>query len=121
MDWLLKIDPNVLIPTVLVLGTWLWKKVRGEKNQTVNQIVDSVIENFAHEILDRYTVGAGNTAEYLKRVRKYIEERIWEVLAKRGVPKNGVTVSLVNQATERWTAWVGNQVTQIRRSKGAER
>lgn len=118
MDWLSRLDPNVIVPVLVAIGGWLWRKASGEKKADSKGVIGSVIENFAQEVLDRYSVNAGDTTEYLKRVRKYIDERAWPVLSKRGIPKNRVTQSLLNAAIEEWTAWVGSNVRQIRRDKG---
>ena len=115
-SWFAKSDPTVLIPTVLTLGGWLWHKIRGEKTQTLSQIVKTVFDNFAHEMLDKASV-QDDVTEYLKKARKYMEERMWTVLKKRGVPKNRVTEKLAHEAIEKSTVWLAGKIRELKIGK----
>jgi hypothetical protein len=117
-DWFGKLDPNVVVPVAIAVGSWLWHKVSGEKKTDNAKAIDSIIQNFANEVLDSYTPSSGDVTEYLKRVRKYMEDRVWLVLQKRGIARNRTTETLVNIAIEAWTAWVGSNVRRIREAKG---
>lgn len=121
MEWLSKLDPNIVVPIVIALGGWLWRKARGEKKADDRTIIDSIVENFAMEMTDTYHVNdTRSIADYLKQARSYIDERIWNVLAKRGIKKTPIVKALVNEAVERWTAWLGKQILASREMKRLE-
>ena len=117
-SWLNQIDPNIVLPIFATGLGWIWNKIRGEKKQDTRSIIDSVIGNFVHEMLDRYSLDSGDVSAYLKRARKFVDDRIWDVLKKRGVPKNKLTIQFVNAALERGTAELGKEVAKIRREAG---
>jgi len=117
-NWISHLDPNVVFGIVGTGLTWLYHKASGKKAESITSIIDSIINNFVHELLDSYVPANGDVTEYLKKARKYIEDRIWIVLAKRKVPKNSITVKLVHEATERCTAWLASEVREIRQRAG---
>lgn len=117
-SWLSKIDPNVVVPLLGGLATWVWHRVSTNTKADWEGIVKAMLATLTTEILDRYTTDAGDTVEYLKRVRKYFEDRAWSVLSKRGVPRNKTTEAILNRGIEEATAFVGDEVNRIRRDKG---
>ena len=111
MEWISKLDPNIIAPVVIGIGTWLWRKLRSEKKSDDRSVIDSVMETFAAELLDSYHVNdSRSVTEYLKQARAYIDARIWIVLAKRGIKKSRLSRMLVDQSIEQWSAWVGRQL-----------
>jgi hypothetical protein len=117
-NWISSLDPNAVFAVVTTVGAWLYNKASGKKSESVSSVVGSVINNFVHELLDSYVPANGDVTEYLKKSRKYIEERIWVVLAKRKIPKNSTTIKLVNEATERSTSWLASEIRDIRKGSG---
>jgi hypothetical protein len=117
-SWINHLDPNVVFGVVAGGLTWLYNKASGKKSESVNSIIDSIINNFVHELLDSYVPGDGDVTEYLKKARKYIEDRIWTVLSKRGIPKNSLSIKLVHEATERCTAWLASEIRVTRQRAG---
>jgi hypothetical protein len=114
-DWLSKIDPTVAVTVLTTVGGWLWNKARGKKTESLQSIIGSMIDNLVHELVDSYSSGSGiGVADYLKTARKYIDERAWTVLKKRGVPRNAETEKLLHQAIERGTAWLANEVRSLK-------
>lgn len=116
MDWLTKIDPNNVLFALSVfgtLGTWVYHKIRGEKTDSFSSIIGHVMDNFIAELMDQYVPTEDVTA-YLKKARDYIEERVWTVLSKRGVPRIPLTESLVHSAIEKGTAYLGNELAKRR-------
>jgi hypothetical protein len=103
---------------VTTVGAWLYSKASGKKSESVSSIISNIVNNFVHELLDSYVPSNGDVAEYLKKSRKYIEERIWTVLAKRKIPKNSTTIKLVHEATERCTLWLATEIREIRQRSG---
>lgn len=112
MDWLMKLDPNFVIPLLIGGATWLYRKVSGKKEADSSSIIDSIFETFAHELLDTYA-GEDLTA-YLKKSRDQMTAKVWSVLSKRGLPKNALTQKLVNAAIEKWSAWIASQLLPLR-------
>lgn len=117
--WLTKLDPNVIVPTVLAVSTWLWHRVAGEKAKTVEQVVSSVVGAILSEIADKIPASAPIDT-WLKGARKYIEDRVWAALKKRGVPRNRVTESFVHAATEAATHRLAEALARERRAKQKE-
>lgn len=117
-DWLSKIDPTVALTVVTTVGGWLWNKARGKKVESLQSIISSVIDNLVHELIDNYSSGNSNVTEYLKTARKYIDDRAWTVLKKRGIPRNATTEKFLHQAIERGTSWLAGEVRSLRASGG---
>lgn len=116
-SWLAQIDPSIVASVAVAGLTWVWNQARGKKKASQTDVLSNVMENFVQELADRYTPASGDVTEYLKRARKYIDERMWPVLAKRGIPKNKTTQTLANAALERATAWLGAEVRKLRGNK----
>jgi len=117
-NWITHLDPNAVLAVVGTAATWLYHKASGKKSESLNSIVSNIINNFVHELLDSYVPANGDVTEYLKKSRKYIEDRIWIVLSKRKIPKNSTTIKLVHEATEKSTSWLASEVREIRRRSG---
>jgi hypothetical protein len=117
-NWITHLDPNAVLAVVGTAAAWLYHKASGKKNESISSIINNIINNFVHELLDSYLPASGDVTEYLKKSRKYIEDRIWIVLAKRNIPKNSTTARLVHEATERCTSWLASEVREARQRSG---
>lgn len=116
MDWLNRIDPNIIISVGISLATWLWHKAAGKKAAVVEDIVSDAVRAILSEIVDHVPSNVP-VDTYLKGARDYVERRIWTALQKRGVPKNSTTIRLVNAAIERATSQLGAEIAEERRRK----
>jgi hypothetical protein len=106
-----------VVTVVTTVGGWLWNKARGKKAESLQSIIASMIDNLVHELVDNYS-GNTSVADYLKTARKYIDERAWIVLKKRGVPRNATTEKFLHQAIERGTSWLASEVRSLKASGG---
>lgn len=112
-DWLGQTNPNLVIPMVGAVATWLWAKAHGDKNSTWRSLIDSVLHTFMVEMLDQY-LPTMDVQTFLKQARATTEKKIWTVLAKRGVPQNKTTEKWVHEAIEKSSAWLGNEAAKLR-------
>ncbi len=117
-NWISSLDPNAVLAIATTVGAWIWNKANGKKTESITSIVNSIIDNFGHEFMDSYVTKNENLTEYLKLAREYINDRIWIVLTKKGIPKNSTTIKLVDAASERTTVWMAEEIRDIRRRSG---
>lgn len=116
LNWLLKIDPTVAFSVLVGVATWTYHKLAGKKADAIEDIVGGAVRAILAEVADK--VPANVPIEtYLKGARDYIEQRIWRALEKRGVPKNGVTMRLVNGAIEQATARLAERIANDRAAR----
>lgn len=125
MDWLGKLDPNVVVPVVVSLAGWLYHLWRGDQKSQAKatdtrnaSVMDSIVDNFIYSLLDKYPLGV-DVDTYLKNSRKYIEEKIWDVAQKRGIPKNATTELLFHAALERGSVLLAQEVSKLRQLRTA--
>jgi DNA polymerase III delta subunit len=106
---------KIVIPVAITLGAWIWAKVTGkrEEKKENRSLLDDIVENFIYELLDKYPLKV-DVETYLKHSRAYIEERIWKIAAKRGVPRNKTTEKLLHAAIERGTRLLASEVNKLR-------
>lgn len=110
MDWS-KLDPDTVVTVLGFLGTvamYLWNKARGKTTETFRETIAKAFDSMVTELLGKYS--GEDVAEYLKTGRKYISERLTEVMTKRNIPRNPLTERLVNEAMEAATAKLGNEI-----------
>lgn len=114
MDWLHRLDPNVVVPIlspmIMAFGGWLWAKIRGEKHDGFAEVIEGVFRSFVQEQFAKYE--SGDVAAYVQQARAWFEKKIWEVLAKRSVPRNAITEALVHAAVEHATADLAEKLQQ---------
>lgn len=115
MDWGGLLE-KLAIPAAVTIGTWIWAKVTGKKEQKreTRSILDDIVENIIYELLDKYPLGV-EVETYLKNSRGYIAQKIWTVATKRGIPRNKVTEQLFNAALERGTKLLAHEITELRK------
>lgn len=116
LTWLLKLDPNVVIPVLATVGAWLYHKVAGKRAETVDRIVSGVVGSILAEIVD-HVPSSVPVETYLKGARQYVEDRVWKVLQKRGVPKNAMTTKIVHAALEQAVESLGKKLAEERRKQ----
>ena len=116
--WLLKTDPTIVFGVLVSVGTYVWRKIAGDKAQTVDKIVSGAVEAILSEIVDHVPDNVP-VETYLKGARDYVERRIWTALGKRGVKPNALTTRLVNAAIEQATASLGKKIAAERRARSA--
>jgi hypothetical protein len=116
LPWLLKLDPNVVVPVLLTVGGWLYHKIAGKNAETLERIVAGVIGSILSEIVD-HVPSSVPVETYLKGARLYVEDRVWKVLQKRGVPKNATTEKLVHMALEEAVNQLGKKLAEERRKQ----
>ncbi len=120
ISWLSKLDPNVVVPVVVTVGGWLWRKVRGEKQTKVERTIKAAIGSILAEVVD--LVPAGVSIEtYLKTSRGYVEKYVWKALEKRGIPKNKATEKIVHMCIEEAARELAEELAEHRKAKLAER
>lgn len=82
------LDPNVLIPLLGFVASWLYHKIKGDKTQSIRELLDSVVTQVI------YSPGVD-----LDNVRSRAEARILELLARKNV-KGKLAEALVHEFTE---------------------
>lgn len=115
LHWLYQTNPTVVLPFVGGLLAWLWHKVTGQKTANFTDIINAAMANMMNEWLDKYKKSdvKPDLKNYVAQARAYIESKIWDVLTKRGVPKNSLTTPLVHAAVENATLWLGNRIAEL--------
>lgn len=115
LNWISKIDPNLLITLASALATaavWGYHKLRGDATESLSEICDSIVANLMHEVLDDYS--DQDLDVFLDTARAKIETNFWTIAEKRGIPKNAISIAVVHAATERGTAWLADQIKKRR-------
>ena len=113
-DWLSKISPDAALGALTflgTLGTWAWARGKQTQSFSSSNIIDDIMENFLHELLDDYNE-TDKIATYLNHARDFVEKQAWKVLAKRKIPRNAVTERLLHAAIERMTAKLANKIAE---------
>lgn len=99
VNWLSKVDPNIVIPVVTTVGAWLWRKVAGKKANDIERTIKGAIGSLLAEVIDMVPPGV-SVEQYLKTSRGYVEKYVWRALQKRGIPKNKTTEKIVHMVLE---------------------
>lgn len=126
MNWS-KLDPDHVIYALTFLSSvagWLWKKAHGEKQATFKETVNAVIDSIVLEMfgeLDDSDVLRVNIQGYLASTRARVEKHGWDVLSKRGVPRNAATERLFHAAIERASAMVARDLVDRRNAAAARK
>lgn len=115
LHWLYQTNPTIVLPFFGGLLTWLWNKISGKKTANFTDIINAAMANMMNEWLDKYKKAdvKPDLKTYLAQARTYIEGKIWDVLSKRGVPKNSLTTGIVHAAVENSTLWLGNRIAEL--------
>lgn len=113
LNWLSKVDPNVVLPVLFTVGGWLWHKVAGKKANTIERTVKGAIGSILAELVDIIPPGV-RVETYLKTSRGYVEKYVWKALQKRGIPKNKTTEKLVNMVLEEATHELADELAAKR-------
>ena len=111
MDWS-KLSPDHIIAIATVIGslaTWFYHKVKGDKKVSMSSLLDDIVGNILHEFLDDYNDEP--MTEYLDKARKYLDDNLWAIAQKRGIPR-GLYDLLVHAAIERGTKWLADEVAK---------
>lgn len=113
IHWIAQTNPNVVLPVLGVVATWVWNRAHGDKTAIWRSLIDSILHTFMVELLDKYDPKT-DVAAFLTRARTEVESKVWTVLAKRGVPRNPTTERWVHEAIEKASAWLGNEAAKLR-------
>jgi hypothetical protein len=119
LNWILKLDPNVVVPVLVTVGGWLYSKVRGKKTDTIERTIKGAIIALLSEVVDLVPAGVP-IEKYLKNSRSYVEKYVWSALTKRGIPRNKTTERIVHMALEEATSELAKQLADERRKKAEE-
>ncbi len=92
LDWLAKLDPNVVIPLATGIVGWLWHQVRSDNHDSIVELASG----FARQLVQLY-LEQGGTRENATR---WLEERLWSRLALRGYARNATLERLVHPVIE---------------------
>lgn len=104
LDWLGKIDPNVVVGIVSALVAWLYHKARGDKQQDLRDLVYGTIAAEVHRIVD--------SPELHDKARALLFDAAWKGLDLLKVPKNATTNLLVSAAVETGMAELARLLAQ---------
>lgn len=93
MDWLSKLDPNVIAAVVTALGSlviWIYHRAKGDKVDTIQTMLESVVGSLAHDLLaDTKTI---------PEAQVWLETKLWDTLTVHGIKKTDQTQLLVTTA-----------------------
>ncbi len=105
MDYLSKIDPNILFPAILAIGGWLYHKARGDKQTTLADTLEGVMRNVLHDLLPLIEADSTEAA-----IREKVTDLAWKGLTKAGVSHGKIADALVKAAIEHTVADVRDEV-----------
>lgn len=111
LNWISGLDPNLVATLLTAAGAgvvWVYHQIKGDKQESATDLVNSILANFAHELLDEYNGEA--LASYMEKARTKFEGMIWDVLAKRGVQKSSLLEPIVHLGVEQASQWLGSQL-----------
>ncbi len=98
MDTLSKIDPNTVLQIVgglFAIGLWIYHKAKGDGRATLADTLVGVMRNVLGDLLP--TLSQDSTQSEL---RAMVTSLAWTGLERAGVPRNGISETLVNAAIE---------------------
>ena len=116
-SWIGHANPTVVIPAIGTGVAFLYHTIRGDKKAAATDrkaLVNSVIDNLGHELLDKYG-SEQDVTTFVKQARAYIDKNAWPALEKRGIPRNAVTEQWFHEGLERGTAALTKQVLVLRK------
>ncbi len=116
-SWLGKIDPDTVVWVVSIAGSFVWSRLWGKAREGVEKAIDAVVDNFILEFLDREPHPSIELNGYVDRARKFIDDRAWPILAKRGVKRSKTAEALLNAAIERGTAKLRREIAERRKAR----
>ncbi len=102
MDFLSKLDPNVvlvLVGAATSLAGWIYHKAKGDKTDEHADTFQGVMRNVLHDLLP---VLRFDTTQ--AELRVLVGTLAWKGLAKAGIPKNGLSEAIVNAGIEHTVA-----------------
>ncbi len=103
-----KLDPNVaalLIGAGVSLVTWLYHKARGQKSDTLADVISGIVDNAIHTaVVEADSDPSGTVA--------LVENGLWFSLLKAKVPRNATTEMLVHAAVQQGVAAAIDQAKQ---------
>jgi outer membrane murein-binding lipoprotein Lpp len=120
IQWLSKVDPNVAIGVLSLVGTvagWAYRKARGEQTSSFRETINAAVDSMAFEMFAEITdaeAARANAQGFLASVRARVEKHAWSVLEKRGVPRTALTERIVHEAIERASAMLARELAERR-------
>ncbi len=116
MDWLLKLDPNVVFPVVVGLATWVYRQIAGKKAKTVEQLVDGAVRAILAEVA-AHVPSEVPINTWLSGARRYVEDRIWYALGRVGLHRSPQLERIMRAALERASSEIAARIAEERRQR----
>lgn len=111
MDWLSKIDPNVVVPAIAALLAWGYHKLRGDTKDHFDDVLRGIGKQVITSLL-----ASGLASTELDKLKELAQKKLWEIAVASGVPRNALTERIATAVIEHT---IGDALEEIRNREAA--